>query len=158
MDAFEKNLLKRLASPAYAEMYVAANATAASIPSGSTYTKIIGTGLTLGDYKNTTPSVANGNITINRTGKYLVNATFSSKLGTDSVLWDTAVCINGVEKTNLHMRRKFSTKGYTFNVCISGIVSLSSGDVLDIRVKHDNASSVNITNEYSNICITYIGT
>lgn len=143
---------------AYATIYVAANTTAAAVPTGSTYTKLSTAGAALGAYRNCTPSIANSNITIGKAGKYLIICAFSSKLGTTDVLWDTAVFINDVEEPSLHMRRRFSTLGYTFNVAVSGITptSLEVGDIIDIRVKHNNASSVNITNEYANISVVYV--
>jgi len=141
---------------AHAEMYVYGNTTSASVPTGSTFTKMSPAGLTVGSYKNCTPSVEDADITIGKSGKYRVDATFSSKLGTTDVIWDTSIFINGVESPNLHMRRRFSTLGYTFNVVLSGIADLNAGDVLDIRSKHNNASSVSITVEYANINIVRI--
>lgn len=72
------------------------------------------------------------------------------------ILWIMAIFVNGVEANNLHMRRKFSTIGYTFNVCISGLLELKAGDILDVRVKHNNAGAVAITNEFTNINISCI--
>lgn len=141
---------------AYAEIYVANNATAVSVPSGATYTKTAINGATLGAHRNCTPSTVDSNMTITKSGIYLVNCTFSSKLGTTDVIWDTSVFVNNTEAPNLHMRRRFSTSGYTFNVCIAGIISLNETDVIDIRVKHNNASAVSITNEYANISIVRV--
>ena len=141
---------------AHAEMYVAGNATAVTVPTGSTFTKMTPAGLTVGNCKSCTASVANSNITIVKPGVYRVDATFSSKLGTTDVIWDTAIFVNGVEAPNLHMRRRFSTSGYTFNVVLSGFADLNPGDVLDIRSKHNNASSVSLTLEYANINIVRI--
>lgn len=143
---------------AYAEIFIAANVTAISVPAGSTYTKMLTTGATVNKYFNCTPNVSNDNLTITKPGKYIVNCTFSSQLATTDVIWDTAVFINNIEATNLHMRRRFSTSGYTFNVCISGIANFAAGDVMDIRSKHNNASAVSITTEYANIGIHYLGT
>ena len=145
-----------LSHEAYAEIYVHENSTSASVPTGSTYTKVILANSVVGNYKNCTVSLQNGDVTVNKTGTYLVNGTFSSKLGTTDVIWDTAIFVNDVEANNLHMRRKFSTTGYTFNVCISGLLKLNAGDVLDVRVKHNNAGSVAITNEFTNINISCI--
>lgn len=154
---FEKNFARKQAIKSYAELYVAENTTAAAIPTGATFTKVSPAGLTLGNSKNCTPSVETANITIARDGKYSINATFSSKLGTTDVVWDTAIFINDVEAPNLHMRRRFSTSGYTFTVGLTGIANLAVGDVIDVRSKHNNAGSVNITLEYANINIVRIG-
>lgn len=145
-----------LSHEAYAEIYVHEDSTSTSIPTGSTYTKVVLANSIIGNYKNCTINLQNGNITISKTGIYLVNGTFSSKLGTTDVIWDTAIFVNGIEANNLHMRRKFSTTGYTFNVCISGLLELNAGDIIDVRVKHNNAGAVVITNEFTNINISCI--
>ena len=152
-NEFDTNIRKL---PAYAEIYVNGNTTAGNVPTGASFTKMIIPSSTKGNEKNCTVDLTAGTITANKSGKYLVNATFSSKLGTTDVIWDTAIFVNNTEATNLHMRRRFSTSGYTFNVCLIGIVTLSAGDVLDIRSKHNNAASVAITTEYANINITKI--
>jgi len=144
---------EKLSHEAYAEIYVHENSTSASIPAGSTYTKVVLANSVIGNYKNCAVDITNGNMTISKSGTYFVNGTFSSKLGTSDVIWDTAIFLNGVEANNLHMRRRFSTSGYTFNVCISGLLKLNGGDVLDVRVKHNNASAVVITNEFTNLNI-----
>lgn len=145
-----------LAYEAYAEIYAHENSTSASIPTGNAYTKIILVNSVIGNYKNCTVDLQNGDVIVSKAGTYLVNGTFSSKLGTTDVIWDTTIFVNGVEANNLHMRRKFSIAGYTFNVCISGLLELKAGDILDVRVKHNNAGAVAITNEFTNININCI--
>lgn len=145
-----------LSYKAYAEIYVHENSAASSIPTGSTYTKIILANSIIGNYKNCSIDLINGNITVNKEGFYFINGTFSSRLGTADVIWDTTIFVNGVEANNLHMRRKFSSTGYTFNVCISGLLKLKAGDILDIRVKHNNAGAVSIINEFANFNINCI--
>ena len=147
---------EKLSHEAYAEIYVHENSTSASVPTGATYTKVVLANYVIGNYKNCTVSLQNGNVTISKAGTYLITGTFSSKLGTTDVIWDTTIFVNGAEANNLHMRRRFSTSGYTFNVCISGLLDLNSGDVLDVRVKHNNASAVSITNEFTNLNICCI--
>ena len=149
----KENILMARTSPAYAELYINGNANSNSVPAGSGYTKPTVSGFTQGNVKNCAVSLTNGEITIGKNGKYFVSCAFSSRLGTNDVIWDTAVFINGEEASDLHMRRRFSTSGYTFNVAMSGIADLSAGDVLDIRVKHNNASAVAITTEYANISL-----
>ncbi len=151
-----KKIIEARTISAFAEVYVNTNTSALSIPNGSGYTKLSIANSAIGNIKNCTVSLANGTITVNKPGKYFINCAFSSKLGTTDVVWDTAVFVNDEEATNLHMRRKFSTTGYTFNVAISGIADLEAGDVLDIRSKHDKASAVAITTEYANISLCRI--
>jgi len=148
-----KKIIESRTIQAFAEVYINENATAMSVPAGSDYTKLIMTNFATGNYKNCTIDLESGTITVNKSGKYAVNCTFSSKLATTDVIWDTAVFANDVEAADLHMRRRFSTLGYTFNVTLSGIISLSAGDILDVRSKHNNASAVSITTEYANISL-----
>ncbi len=148
--------LENIAQGIYAEIYLAAGSAAQTIPTGSTYTKVTAFA-TNGLSRGCTADAANDKITVTRAGKYKVTATFSSKLGTSDVLWDTAVFVGGVEASNVHMRRKFSTTGYTFSVALDGIVNVAANTDIDIRSKHDNASGINITVEYANFNIHYIG-
>ncbi len=142
---------------AYAEIYVAANTTAVSVAASASFVVLVPPGEVSGRAHNFTINTSAGTVTSELTGLYYVSATFSSKLGTADVVWDTAVFVNDEEAENLHMRRRFSTAGYTFNVCICGLVVLAEDDVLDVRVKHNNAGAVNITTEYANISLYRIG-
>jgi len=151
--AANASAISALSTGAFIELYLAENVTAVSIPTGTGYTTYNTLTMTC-DKRNgftleTVEEVQSAKASV--PGLYYVNATFSSKLGTADVIWDTAVFVNGVEATNLHMRRRFSTAGYTFNVCLSGLLTLAENDVLDIRVKHNNAAAVSITTEYANI-------
>lgn len=149
--------LKLLAAQtAYAEIYVADNSTAQSIPTGSTYSKVTAFS-TNGASKSCIPDAANGQITIGKPGKYQVVVNFATKLGTTDVITDTAAFVNGVEQPNIHIRRRFSTSGYTFSVCFQGILSLASGDIVDVRSKHNNAGAVSATVEYANLNVIRIG-
>jgi len=141
---------------AYAEIYVAENSAAQSVPTGSTYAKITAFS-TNGAIRGCTADAANDRIVIVKPGKYQVLASFATKLGTTDVVWDTAVFVNDAEQTNVHMRRRFSTAGYTFSVYFGGIVSLNAGDVVDIRSKHNNGSAVTATVEYANLNVIRIG-
>ena len=149
MNNWEKYVMQK----AYAEIYVNNNATTASIPTGSAFTKIALTNSVKGNTKNCDVNLTNGEITIQKKGLYSVNCTFSSKLATSDVLFDTAVFVNGVEAPNLHMQRRFSTSGYVFNIAMMGELNLVAGDIIDIRVKHNSASAVVITTVYANMNI-----
>lgn len=149
------SVISALSAGAFIELYLADNSTAVSVPAGTDYTAYDTLLMTCDKHNGLTLETVEGAQSVKATtpGLYYVNATFSSKLGTSDVIWDTAVFVNGVEATNLHMRRRFSTLGYTFNVSLSGLVTLSADDVLDVRVKHNNASAVSVTTEYANISL-----
>jgi len=141
-----------------AEIYVADNSNAISIPSGSTYTKI--TSFTTNGYaENCTADAVNDQIVITKAGYYRITANFSTKLGTTDVLADTAVFINDVEQPNIHARRRFSTAGYTFVVSFDGFTTaaLAVNDIVTIRVKHNSASAVSATLEYGSLKVIRVG-
>lgn len=158
-DGVEANTsgIASLRAGAYIELYLAENSNAVSIPTGSTYTAYNTVTMTCDKSNGLTLITAEEGgaqtIEAETPGLYYLNATFCSKLGTTDVIWDTAIFVNGAEATNLHMRRRFSTSGYAFNVSLSGIVQLAVGDVIDVRVKHNNGSDVSITTEYANISL-----
>lgn len=144
---------------AYAELYVNENATASSIPTGETYTVLsLGSAAVESSISGFVYNGEDGTLTAESAGKYFVCATFCSKLATTDVIWDTAVFVNGVIAPNAHIRRRFSTSGYTFSVTMNGTIELSADDVIDIRVKHNNASAVSITTEFANISLFRVST
>lgn len=141
----------------YAGIYVSDASTAQSIPNGTTYTK--STAFTTdGLSANCTSDAANDKITITKTGKYLVNGTCSFSSGTNNVLWRSAAFLGGVEQSNIHWKRKVSIAGDVGSAAFMGLINITSVPVdLDVRFRHDQAGSTNITVEYSNITVLYVG-
>lgn len=141
----------------YAGIYVADGATAQSIANGATYTKSTAF-VTNGLSANCTPDVANDKITITKTGKYMVIGTCSFTSGTNSVVWKSAAFLDGVEQGNIHWARKVGTGSDVGSASFMGIINVTSVPVdLDVRFRHDQAGSINITVVYSNITVNYIG-
>jgi len=140
----------------YGEIYTYDNSTAQSIPPGATFTKLTGwtnNGLSC----DSTPDYANGKITINSPGKHRLVASFSISSGTNNVVFDFTAFVNGVAQDNLLLRHKISVAGDTGNMIINGFIDLSAGDEVDIRARHDNASDVDLTVEYANFSLHFIG-
>jgi len=141
----------------FAGIYVADASAAQSIANGTTYTKSTAF-TTNGLSSNCTSDATNDKITITKTGKYLVNGTCSFSSGTNNVLWRSAAFLGGVEQSNIHWKRKVSIAGDVCSAAFMGLINITSVPVdLDVRFRHDQAGSTNITVEYSNITVLYVG-
>ncbi len=141
----------------YAELYAADNITAQSVPNGATYTKInqfTTVGQTNSDF--VTVSTANDNLTVLKAGRYKIEATASTKSATANIILKTAIFVNGTKAANIQAERRVATANDTSLISIGGIVSLSANDVVDVRVAHDFATSVNITCTHCNLNLIYI--
>ena len=59
---------------------------------------------------------------------------------------------------NIHFTRKISTAGDVGSASMTGFINVTSVPVdLDLRVRHDHGSAVNITISYANLNISYLG-
>lgn len=95
-------------------------------------------------------------IIITKTGKYEVQFNFCSQSGTGNLTLETCVFINGI-KNGAHTVRDLVAVNTDSNVSCSRFVSLTAGDVLDIRVKHNNGTPINLTTKYGSFSVKYIG-
>lgn len=140
----------------YAEIYVADNASAQSIPTGATYTKVTAFA-TNGQSSNATADQANDKITLTKAGKYLVNGMIDVQAATANTRLDLAVFAGGTIQNNIKSYVEFPNANVDQEIVVSGIISVSANTDIDLRVKHDDAGSVNITVENANLTITYLG-
>jgi len=134
----------------YGEIHVHDNTTSQSIPDGVGYTKLTvwsDNGLSNG----TTPDEVNGEITIDSSGIYKLEATLSFKSGTSNIVSSCSIFVNGVEQDQLHLIRKISVAGDIGSASITGFADVTAGQKVDIRMKHDDANPVNITIVYGNL-------
>lgn len=143
-------------APPYGEIYGANNLGTSIIPTGTAWTKA-------------TPFNANGlsndviadhttdSITIIIPGVYLVSAIFSTAIDVNNTTLDTAVFKNGVECPNLHGQRLIVNANYISVNGLSGIIRCNTGDVIDVRCKHNAAGNVTLSTKYSCLSIKYIG-
>jgi hypothetical protein len=135
---------------AYAEVYTYDNSTLQSIPNGATFTKItpfMANGASL----NCTPDATNQRIVIVDTGAYEISFNATSYTGTNGKTLETAIFKGGVELQNIRSSRKIATTGDKSAMAMSGIVNCLAGDVIDIRVKHDHTSAMNVTTVYATL-------
>lgn len=141
----------------YAGIYVADASTAQSIANGTTYTKSTAF-TTNGNAANCTSDATNDKITITKTGKYLVNGTCSFSSGTSNVVWKGCAFLNGIEQSNIHWARKVGSSGDVGSASFMGTISVTSVPVdLDMRFRHDQGSATNITVQYANMTVIYLG-
>jgi hypothetical protein len=145
----------------YGGIYLDNGSTAQSIPTGTTYTKLTGFA-TDGEYDNVavTANVANDKIIVKKTGKYLITGSTSFTSGTNSVVFRAALFAGGVEKGNVHWARKVGTGSDVGCAAFTGIIAVdaSGGNVdLDVRIRHDQAGSIDFTPMYMNLTVTEIG-
>lgn len=95
-------------------------------------------------------------IIITKTGKYEVQFNFCSQSGTENLTIETCVFINGI-KNGVRTVRDLVAVDTESNVSCSRFVSLTAGDVLDVRVKHDNGTPIDLTTKYGSFSVKYIG-
>lgn len=141
----------------YAEIHVHDASTAQSIPTGATYTKLTAytdNGLS----NNCTPDATNDKITITKTGRYRIDGSFNFSAGTANTQWLIALFAGGVEMDNIHITRQISTAGDIGSASFTGFIEITTKNTdIDVRARHDNGSAVDLTVQYSNLNVHYIG-
>ena len=95
-------------------------------------------------------------IIVQKTGKYEVQFNFCSQSGTGNLMLETCVFINGI-KNGVHTVRDLVAVNTDSNVSCSRFVSLTAGDILDVRVKHDNGTPIDLITKYGSFSVKYIG-
>lgn len=141
----------------YGGIHTHDNSTSQTIPTGTTYTKIINFSEN-NDSSNVTSDYSNNQIEIDLDGKYRIAGSFSMETDTNNVTGYAAVFINGVEYDEVHWERKIQTAGDRGNASFTGNgIDLSDGDIVDVRLRHDNGSSVDFTFVYMNFNLTREG-
>ena len=143
-------------APPYGEIYGANSLGTSIIPTGTAWTKATpfnANGISV----DTIVSHENDNITIIIPGVYIVSAIFSTSIDINNTTLDTAVFKNGVECPNLHGQRLIVNANYISVNGLSGIIRCNTGDVIDVRCKHNTAGNVTLSTKYSCLSIKYIG-
>jgi len=141
----------------FAEIYVADNSTAQTIGTGTTYTKLTFFDSN-GESSNCTSDQANNKITFTKTGKYKVSCSLNFQNDTNNTIWRIAAFLNGVEQDKIHIKRKISVAGDVGSASMTGIIDVTTTTWdLDIRARHDKAGDVDITMEYANLNVEYLG-
>jgi hypothetical protein len=140
----------------YAGIHVHDASAIQSIPTGTTYTKILAytdNGLS----SNCTSDATNDKITITIAGKYRIEGSLSFNSGTDKIIWRGAPFLNGVEQDQIHFYEN-AIKDSPLSPSFTGFINVTSVPVdLDFRVRHDGIAAVDITVVYGNLNTHYIG-
>lgn len=141
----------------FAEIYVADGSTAQSIATGTTYTKLTGF-TTNGQSNNCTADATNDKITITKVGVYKIDCSISASSGTANTTFKYALFLNGSEQSNVHCHRKYGATGDLGASSMTGFIDVNSVPLdIDVRARHDNGSSVNITPTYMNLNCIQVG-
>ena len=141
----------------FTDIHIADGTTAQAIATGTTY-QILTAWNENGESNNCTPDSANNKITINVKGRYLVNSSINASSGTPNVTFKITAFLDGAELHQVHMHRKFSSAGDMGSGAMTGIINVPTVPLdLDVRVRHDNGGSVNITPSYMNLNVIQIG-
>lgn len=142
----------------YANIHVDdSNASAQTIPTGASYTKVTGfadNGLN----SKSVPDATNNKIIFGTPGTYLVSHNSSFTGNTNNVTYYVAAFLDNVEQNNLHFVRKLGTAGDVGSASFCGIINVPTANMeLDIRIRQDNLLDVEYTMQYANLTINYIG-
>ena len=140
----------------YGGIHVHDGVTAQSLPTGTTYTKIT----QFADNNLSSNMVSdhtNDIVTATYAGVYQVNSSLNFQAGTNNVEFRCAVFVDGVEDDSVHFVRKVSTAGDVGSASLSGPVDMDADDDIDVRCRTDNGGSVNMTIEYGNFSLFYLG-
>lgn len=140
----------------FACIYKTGSDVAQSIPTGSTYTKVTPFTDNLTGNVLSTPSAANDNIVVGRTGVYQVDFSRSYSTGTANVTWTVAVFVNGTVAAQTIQQVKLGNTNTPAYATLAVHVNANANDTIDVRLYHDNGGSVNLTYHYAALSITAI--
>jgi len=142
----------------FAQIYVHdATAAAQAIATGATYTKLTGL-VDNGLSANCTPDAANNKIIFNRVGYYKVSSQLSFSCNTNNVEFKIAAFVDGVEQQQAHLERKIGTASDVGSASFMGVIEVyAPGVEVDIRARHDNIGSVDLTLEYGQLVVEFLG-
>lgn len=139
----------------YGDLSVAENAVATSISAPDTWTQFVGFA-TAGVSNLTTPSAANDDITVSKTGVYKVTAAISYNGSTgDTHKFEIQKNNGATEFTNCRAERKLGAADIG-SVTISCLVSLTAADTVELWALNDDDAD-DITIKHCNLSVIHIG-
>lgn len=139
--------------PAYAEIYTFNNLTPQSIPIGTIFTKLTSF-MANGASLNCTADASNQQIVVGVTGTYDIEFGFSSQVGANGKTLETAIFKNGVEVQASHTARYIQSANSFSSVSRATLVNCLAGDIIDVRVRHNDTGSMNLIVGYGNFKVT----
>lgn len=132
------------AGHAYGELYIAAGATAQTLPASSATAKLNPTGeWTTNGSANVTLSAANGTITVLQAGEYQLNfwITFTTAAISSGAKYNFHYAVNGTAAARKIIVVKTSNGADTIHCSGSGFTTLAANDVISMYVGGDGTSS-----------------
>lgn len=132
------------AGHAYGELYIAAGATAQTLPASSATAKLNPTGeWTTNGSANVTLSAANGTITVLQAGEYQLNfwITFTTAAISSGAKYNFHYAVNGTAADRKVIVVKTSNGADTLHCSANGFASLAANDVISMYVGGDGTSS-----------------
>jgi hypothetical protein len=133
---------------AYAGIHVHANTVAQSIANGANYVKVIN--FTDNDPSlNCTPDATNNKIIVNSDGIYKIDGSFSFTASNNKTAFG-AIFLDGAEAESIHFTRKIGVAGDVGSAGFTGLITILSGQELDLRARHDDALPEDFTFSYMN--------
>lgn len=130
--------------------------TAQSIPSGATPTKITPFTANLGGNVGAVPDHANDRIVAGRAGVYLCGFTRTYAVGTANVTWHVGIAVNGAVQQQTIQSVKTASTSTPYYAATNVPIICAEGDVVDVRMWHDNGAAVNITYEHATLYVSAI--
>lgn len=130
-----------------------------NIATGTTYTKITGLDMIGVASAGITIDTANDRIVISDTGYYRVSFNLSGFPSAANIVWKAALFLSNSEANLIHTQSKILNANDIRSIGgASGIIHVAtSGQYVDLRMRHDNASNQNFNMTYGSICINYVG-
>jgi hypothetical protein len=147
---YNSNLTGLQADGIFGEIHVHDNLTSQAIPNGATYTKL-NVWSDNGPSKGVIPNKVTGEITLPSAGIYKIEGSLSFRSGTGNVVHNCSVFLDGIEQDNDHFSRKVAVANDVGSASVTGFVVATAGQVVDIRMSHDDASPVDVTINYGNL-------
>lgn len=139
-------------SKSFACIYMTGEGTTAqSIPSGAGWTKITPFNANMAGNIGSTPDQANDRITVNRAGIYMVGFTRAYSVGTANVVWHVGIGVNGTVQDQSVLSVKTASTATQTYADLDVPVSCPAGAQIEVYVKHDQGSAVNLTYEHATL-------
>ena len=154
MDNISKYLLGK-SLKAYAELYAEDNNTAVTIPAGG-FVQYSIPNSNVGVLKRITLDATTQTATIIKSGVYQIACTYASESDTSNIILDTALYVNEEKVQGAHIQRELRGPTLVSPATLTTTIALTKGDELTLRIKHNSASSVDITTHYASFSMHLI--
>jgi hypothetical protein len=141
-------------SPTYGEIY-GDSSFITSIPADDSYIKL-NIFNQVGLNKNITIDSNNSQIVLNKPGKYKLDFTIDNILADSDITFTLSIFVNGNSIPSLTHIMKSNSPDSTLSSYLNGFFTGSEGDEIDVRMKQDGVTPVNITTIYPNLNVVFI--